>query len=52
MESQMTTEPNPLRELIGLVDDDDLEVVRERAAAFRTDVTERFPIRERTGERE
>ncbi|MCW8172322.1 MULTISPECIES: antitoxin VapB family protein [Natrialba] len=35
-------EENPLRELIGLVDDDELECVRRESAEFRDDIGSRF----------
>ena len=41
---------NPLRELIGLVDEDELEAVRRNVTAFRSDVDGRFNGGERFDE--
>ncbi|SDJ47513.1 antitoxin VapB family protein [Natronorubrum texcoconense] len=41
---------NPLRELIGLVDEDELENVRTRSNEFREDVNNRFGSGERADE--
>ncbi|WP_121740965.1 antitoxin VapB family protein [Natronorubrum halophilum] len=41
---------NPLRELIGLVDEDELETVRNRSDKFRADVDDRFNETERSSE--
>lgn len=41
---------NPLRELIGLVDEDELETVRKRSNEFREDVNDRFDTSERSDE--
>lgn len=43
-------ETNPLRELIGLVDEDEIETVRNRSEEFRTDVNDRFGAVERADE--
>ncbi|THE63929.1 hypothetical protein D8Y22_15795 [Salinadaptatus halalkaliphilus] len=37
-------ESNPLRELIGLVDGDELETVRNRSTAFRADVDDSYGL--------
>lgn len=42
-------EENPLRELVGFVDVDDVDDVRQGAAAFRADVDERFGGTDRPG---
>ncbi|QSW99689.1 antitoxin VapB family protein [Haloterrigena alkaliphila] len=41
---------NPLRELIGLVDEDELETVRKRSNEFREDVNKRFGTSGRSDE--
>ena len=41
---------NPLRELIGFVDEDELETVRKRSNEFREDVNNRFDTAERSNE--
>lgn len=35
---------HPLYELVGLLDDDDLEQLRERSSAFRADLDERMGV--------